>query len=298
MRGFEQLRPQAGKFAYADLAGGSDAPAIASSTEFQRRWSVSGGTSDPQRLVEVQVDWTERNGEAAHVRLTSLIARADPADSARLALPAASGRELERPKDRALAIPIEAIPLTGNNRGRSALRWQGPSGGTLVFDDASGLLVAQCAAAPGASTDIAATCTPLPAYLLRGYLRGDGLAAVTGIGFAQVQYLLALPECFIADALDHNDGSRLASWRSYACLMRAADHDGNAGTPRAWSGRSLVEPAPAGSQRVCRDTPDAATTVNEEHPATYALVSHALSQQNFLLLAAGPCPPGTAVHQP
>lgn len=298
LRSFDRVLAAPGHPSYAELTGGQDVPAIASNTRYERRWTVDGDADAGQRRVEVRVDWTDRSGDDASVRLLSLIARSDPADGGSLGLPLPQGDRFMRPRERALDIPVEATRLDGSNRGRSTLPWSGASGGHLVFDDASGMVTATCAATPGNDTDITASCAPLPAYLLRGHIRGDWLAAVTDITITDAQHLLAVPECHVADAVDHNDGRPIAGLRHYHCLMRAADHDGDPGTPRAWSGRSIVQPAPVAGQSVCRDTPDPATTDNDLHPAVYTLVHRSLHHQNFLLLSAGACPAGTAPHQP
>lgn len=300
LRGFEQVAPAAGKTSYADLAGGSDTPPIASNTRFERRWVVQGDASDAYRRIEVDVAWTDRSGDAGltRVHLGSLIARADPAVAGSLGLSRTELGTLLRPKDRALDVPFAATRLGEPNRGRSILRWHGASGGYLVFDETRGVVIAQCATAPGASTDIGANCGALQAYLLRGDLSGTWAPAVTGLSFAATQHLLAAPECQVDDSTDHNDGRAIAGVRSYACLMRPADHDADAGTPRAWSGQSRIEPAPTGTQSVCRYTTTPATTVNDEHPSQYTLVARSLHHQNFLLLDAGACPAGTVLHQP
>lgn len=298
LRSFDRVGAASGHPSYAALAGGQDLPAIASNTRYERRWTIDGDADARERRVEVRVDWTDRSGDRASVRLLSLIARSDPADGGSFGLPLPQSDHFMRPRDRALDIPFEATPLEGSNRGRSTLPWLGASGGHLVFDDALGTVTATCAAAPGNDTDIAASCTPLPAHLLRGDLRGDWLAAVTDVTVTDAQHLLAAPECVVGDAVDHNDHRTIIGLRHYRCLMRAADHDSNPGTPRAWSGRSVVLPAPAAGHSVCRDTPDAATTDNDRHPAVYTLVARSLQHQNFLLLSAGACPAGTAPHQP
>lgn len=300
LRGFEQLLSEAGKQAYADLRSGSDRPIIDSNTRFDRQWQVHGTADEPYRRVDVQVTWADRSDDRSQtfVRLGSLIAPTEPADAGSLSLPPGDAAPLLRPKGRALDIPIESERLTGSNRGRSVLRWQGASGGYLVFDDSSGAVVAQCATAPEDSTDIAATCNPLPALLLRGDLSGPWVAAVTGLSFADSQHLLAVPDCHVAEAVNHNNGLSIAGVRSYACLMRPGDHDTDAGTPRAWTGQSRIAPEPVGTQAVCRYTADPSTTLNEEHPALYSLVTRSLHHQNFLLMDAGACPAGTVLHQP
>lgn len=300
LRGFEQVLPEAGKQAYADLRSGSDQPLIDSNTRFERRWQVHGTADDPYRRIEVLVAWADRSGDTSQTRvgLGSLIARAEPADAGSLGLPRDGAAALLRPKDRALDIPIEAQRLAGPNRGRSVLRWQGASGGFLVFDDSSGAVIAQCTTAPDDSTDIGTTCNPMPALLLRGDLSGSWAAAVTGLSFAGTQHLLAVPDCHVADAVDHTDGRPIAGVRSYACLMRPGDHDTDPGTPRAWSGQSRIAPEPVGTQAVCRYTVAPTTMLNDEHPALYSLVTRSLHHQNFLLLDATACPAGTALHQP
>ena len=109
-----------------------------------------------------------------------------------------------------------------------------------MFDDSSGAVFAQGTTAPDDRTDIAATCTPLQALLLRGDLSGAWAAAVTGLSVTATQHLLAVPDGHVADAFDHNDGRPIAGVRSYACLMRPGDHDTDPGTPRAWSPRPLA----------------------------------------------------------
>ncbi|WP_428417439.1 type IV pilus modification PilV family protein [Methylibium sp.] len=300
LRGFEQVLSEAGKQAYADLRSGSDQPLIDSNTRFERQWQVQGTADDPYLRVDVQVTWADRSGDTSQTRvgLGSLIARVEPADAGSLGLLQGDAAALLRPKGRALDIPIEAERLTGANRGRSVLRWRGASGGYLVFDEADGAVIAQCETAPDDRTDIAATCTPLQALLLRGDLSGSWAAAVTSLTFTATQHLLAVPDCHVADAVNHNDGRPIVGMRSYACLMRPGDHDTDAGTPRAWSGQSRIAPEPVGTQAVCRYTATPSTTLNEEHPALYTLVTRSLHHQNFLLLDAGACPAGTVLHQP
>lgn len=297
LRAFEQLAAAPGRASYATLASGQDLPAIASNTRYERRWIVDGGPGDRERRIELQVDWLDRSGDRASVRLLTLIARNEPADGGWLGMAPSSDDRRIRPRERALDIPPEATPLRGRNRGRSVLPWPGATVGFLVFDDATGAVTAGCSAAPRDDTDIGARCTPLQAYLLRGHLRGDWIADVYDLAVVDTQHVLAVPECFVGDLFD-DAGGTAARMRSYRCLVRAADHDLDPSTPRAWSGRAIVLPPPEAGQSVCRDTPDPATTDNDLHPAAYTLVTGPLQHQNFLLLAAGPCPARTALHQP
>lgn len=298
LRGFEQIAAAPGRLSYAALAGGEDLPAIASNTRFERRWQVSGDGDATERRLEVRVEWTDRSGDAAGVQLLTLVARSDPADGGHFVLPGQASSPHRRPWDRALEIPLDATALGGRNRGRSTLPWSGARGGHLVFDDATGAVLAHCAVAPADDTEVSTACTPLPAYLLRGHLQGDWIDEVIDVGFTDAEHLLAVPECVVTDTVDPGNGRRLAGLRSYRCLMRAADHDLDPASPRAWSGRSIVVPHPVPERRVCRVTPDPASVDNDLHPARYTRVTRSLQHQNFRLPASGDCPGGSAPHQP
>ena len=287
-RAFEQVAAAEGRLAYADLAAGSDAPALASNTAFARSWTVMPGAGDLQRLVGVRVAWTDRAGEPQGIALHSVIARSDPLDSGSLALPAAGNTQLRRPRERSLEIPFAATRLLGTNRGRSTLAWNGASGGHLVFDDLSGAVLARCAAAPTDTTDLASACIALDAYLLEGYIGGALPAGGLTPLFDRLEYLAAAPECVVAPALDARSGATLEGLAHYRCLLRPADHDGDAATPRVWSGRLRLAGASA-DNTVCRYT--GGTAGNADHPETYRLVTSSLSQQNFFIGSA--CPAGS-----
>jgi Tfp pilus assembly protein PilV len=293
-RAFEQIDAASGKAAYADMASGSDSPAIASNTSYARSWVVAAGPADLLRLVSVSVNWTDRTDDTAPNRVTlhSVIARSDPADSGSLALPPVGNKALRRTMERSLEIPFAATKLKGANRGRSVAAWNGASGGFLVFDDASGAVVAQCGAAVDDGTDIASACTALEAYLLQGYIGGALPAGALTLQFDRAQFLAASPECVVGRAADQNSGAAIAGLAHYRCLIRPTDHDGNAATPGVWSGRVQLAGADAGSV-VCRYTSAAGTSVNAEHPETYALVSESLSQQNFFIGSGGVCAAGS-----
>lgn len=301
LRAEAQLEGQAA--ASVAPASGADEPAAGSNTRFARQWRVVGAPTDPHRHIEVQVDWTDRDGRAeeAGVRLQALVARADAAATARLAMPTAQAVAARRPLGRSVSIPWEAVRMAGANRGRSLLRSAAPGGGHLVFDDTSGLAVAQCDSLPIDGTDIAAACAPIDALLLSGFLSGAGAESATQMAIEPLQHAVAMPVCRIDPAVAP-DGQPIAGVRAYRCLVRPGDHDSNSGTARVWSGRLVVLPQPVAPQAVCRYTSDAAPgggpPRNEDHPAVYTLVSRALLQQNFALISGGPCPDGSVLHQP
>ena len=293
----EQLRAFQDMTAYGDLSAGSDVPATASNTSYARSWTVSGDGADLQRMVHVTLTWFDRAGAANSVALTSVISRTDPADVGSLAVPTIGNSGLLRVKGRAATIPPSAIPLGGSNSGKSTQAWNGASGGFLVFDDVSGAVVARCTTQPTDTTDTAARCVGLNAYLLQGYIGGALPPNPLSLVFDRLQYVAptSAPECVVDNARVEPSGAIIAALLRYRCLIQPTDHDSNDDTPRVWSGRSRVAGLASGSS-TCRYTPRADTTVNAEHPETYTLVTGSLEHQNFLLIASGDCPSGTVLH--
>ena len=293
-RAFERADSASGKLAYADLAAGADNPTLASNTGYARSWTVTPGPGDLQRLVSVRVSWTDRAGDTAlnTVSLQTVISRSDPADSGSLAVPTLD--KVRRTRGRSSEIPFAAVKLGGPNRGRSVLPWGGGSGGYLIFDDASGTVVARCATAVNDDTDIATMCSGVDAYLLEGYIGGALLAGTLTPVFDRLQFLAAAttPECVVEPAVDQNTGATVPDRAHYRCLIRPGDHDGNAATPRVWSGRLRLAGAATGSV-VCRYTSAADDSANADHPETYTLVTSSLNQQNFFIGGPDGCASGT-----
>src|SRR5438034_1659459 len=175
--------------AYGDLSAGSDGPATSSNTSYARSWTVSGDGADLQRMVHVTLAWLDRAGAANSVALTSVISRTDPADVGSLAVPTIGNSGLLRVKGRAATIPLAAIPLGGSNSGKSTQAWNGASGSFLVFDNVSGAVVARCSTQPSDTTDIAARCVGVDAYLLQGYIGGALPANPLNLVFDRLQYI-------------------------------------------------------------------------------------------------------------
>jgi hypothetical protein len=210
---------------------------------------------------------------------------------------------------RAAALPPMARDL---GDGRSAWRPAATSPIAFVLDHASGRIVARC----GDAND-AATCTPLDALLLGGWIRvslatppdadsPDDPPLAAGVALALTRGTLVEPGC-----LTDVQAGALA----YHCAIAP---DGG-----AWSGRSDVVPSgwrlgvEPGRYRVCRYVSTAADATrpdaggrNTAHPARYELVDQPLMQQNFLVIRGEqPCPVAppstqrrdglvTAQHQP
>jgi Tfp pilus assembly protein PilV len=286
LRAFSQLDSASGVPAYADIAAGADTPALASNTAYARTWRVASDARDAQRTIAIDVGWSDRAGVAQRVTLQTIVARSDPLDAGSLIVPAAAA--WRRTLERSGHVPFAATRLGGANRGKSTLTWSGPSGGHLVFDDASGAIVARCAAPVTDTTSIASSCAALDGYLLQGYIGGALPGSAPTLVFDQLQYLAAstVPECSLAPAIDQNSGAAIAGTLQYRCLLQPTDHDANAATPRVWSGRLRLAGLPQGSVS-CRYAPQ---------PETYTLVAAPLEQQNLVISASASCPAGSVLH--
>lgn len=295
LRSFEARRVAVGGFAYADLAGGTDAPPTDGNAEFTRRWALAGAAGDPQRRIDIEVAWLDREGQPQRIALASVIAAADPAEAGSLGVQGAGRGILRRPHARQVNLPQPTVSLIGT--GKSYAPWGGAAGGFLLFSDRGGELLAWCGSAPTATTATSndPSCTALVAYLLTGYIGGALPAAenLPSLLFDQTADLAAPPECVTSAAADQNAGyAAIPGLRFYRCLLQPTDGDGDPRTPPTWSGRVRLGGLAPGSP-VCRYTPDAATTLNAEHPERYAAVGQSLDNQNYFI---GACPAGSVPH--
>ena len=307
LRSFEQIVAGAGLLTYASLATGcpcSDTPATLSNTTYARNWTVSGTPADLQRTVSVVVSWTDRANDPQAVTLVSVISKSDPADAGSLGVPPVENGILRRPKRRDINIPIVARQLGGVNTGRSTAEW-GASGSWLVFNDTTGDVVARCTSMPTDITDLS-LCTSSSAYLLLGFISDgsinntDNFAWIpTAATLTDLQDVIGTPECLVVPATDPNKtssdpGFLLPDFRAYACLVEPNDNDGIATTPRRWSGKLDVTPAPTGAQKLCR------FDSNQDNPVTGVhenVIDSTLDNQNYIAIGAGSCPLGTTQHQ-
>jgi type IV pilus modification protein PilV len=299
LRSFEQITTASGKLAWQDLASGSDIPALTSNTAYARSWALSGGTSDAWRRVAVSVAWQDRSrsdGSSHLLTLNSMIARSEPASVGALALASLSPGLVRRPKSRSLDIPWPATSIGG---GRSTVAFEG--GQWLVFNDATGVVQNLCATQPTfGQTDFSA-CTSLTGYLLGGSINDGLINQTTAFAWTPdnattvtaLQFATAPPRCVVRPAADSNNGAVLPDYLQYLCLIEPGDHDGNADTPPVWSGRLSLQPAPLGTQKVCRYNYDAVDAAG-----VHRLVARNLLRQDYLVTAAGACPAGTSQHQP
>lgn len=271
---------------------------VTTNATYTRTWGAAAVNSvDTGRAVQVSVAWTDRAGDNHRVQLLSTVAETDPLDVGALMFPKPDGTILRRPMDRSIEIPIRATDINGTRR--SYVPWSGSSGGYLVFSNDSGDVVQRCSSTPTASNvEDGNTCVNLSAYLLTGYLSGNRASTsyVSGVDFSNTQYMAATPECAIGNAEDQSTGATISGHLYYACLIQPSDHDSNSATARVWSGRSNIALfTSSGGTNVCRYTPSATTTNNNDHPATYTLVTGSLDNQNFEIDSGG-CPSGTVRH--
>ena len=288
----------------------------AANTDYTLDRRVDGAAGFKSARVAVQ--WNDTAGEPQHATLDTVVARADPALAAALTVPHPA---LRGAFGRAPFIPLEAKDL---GDGRSVFKPNESGTVAWVFDNATGVLTAECTLATTlftqhiAAADLAA-CAAATGVVLDGAVRfaagipplpltvelamtGNGYPApprcwselrkvviVAGSSRARSVAAHATPSVLGAAAW-HETGER---FMAYHCMV--APHQGR------WSGRSEVLPqgwtlgTAAGEYRVCRYSADhdgsGAVDSNDEHPARYVDVSGALAQQNFLVVA-GPdaCP--------
>ena len=186
-------------------------------------------------------------------------------------------------------MPADAVPLTGTNAGRSAAPWLGLSGGVLVFDNATGEVVAHCNAMPGGEAN-GRQCTSMQAYMLEGYIEGRGLGSVAVV-FDRLEHAAGAPECTMADAEDPHTGRLVPLTKRYRCLIRPGDHDKDPATAAVWSAQVRLTGV-SGDATVCRYVAADAAAGGTD-PQTYTLVDRSLDHQNYAVVASADCPRGS-----
>lgn len=270
---------------------------ITTNTDFTRSWAVTtAGSVDTGRTLTVTVAWADRTGATQQVQLFSNISSSDPSEVGGLWFPLPDGTILRRPKDRNIDIPIPATTITGTDK--SYVPWAGGSAGFLVFSNVSGDIVQKCTGTTAPDAALLANsgvCTTFNGYVLTGYISGSLVASVTGITFSGFAGKPSTtPECTVGNATDQNNGTTaLTGFKYYACLIQPTET-----TPRIWTGRTdLTGTGLTSGKKSCRYTTDTATTVNNNHPATYTSVDRSLDNQNFNVISSGNCPTGSVLHK-
>jgi len=280
-------------------ASGNDS--ITTNAVYTRTWNLSSAASDPaMRDVTVNVEWVDRASEPASVSLSTVVAKSDPADAGFLGFPLPQNKNLKRPKNRNLDIPIPAISIDGT--GKSYIPWTGSSGGYLVFSDISGEIEKKCTATPTAANLDTVTCDTFDRYLLTGYISGTtskvNLVTNIVVPFTNAQYIIGTPDCTVNDAYNQNSITLTAipGYKYYACLIQPSNHDTDVSTAEVWSGRVDLAGATSTSlagTTVCRFVANSSIPVptgidptiiyNENHPETYLRVGQSLDNQNFYI---------------
>ena len=305
LRGYQQLPAASGIPAYADIATDNDAPATTTNTSYARSWTVTDDTALTQKLLRVNVDWVDRQGQSQNVLLSSVISKSDPADVGTLSVQP-TGAQNKKPFYGMPPIPTVGKYIGG---GRSAI--QLPSGGAyIVFSSMVDATVNRCTGTVTSSTDASTVCSdPLSAFLVTGFISGlpspsfdtDAQANAVTLKLVDGMGVDVTPaaECFVGRVA--NDGTFprdpgspapttfVSSFYQYVCLIQPVASGPNAGT---WSGILQVIEADAGvslmqtNDRICRLSWDqnasGSIDINREHPALYANVTGTLQNQNFV----------------
>lgn len=313
--------------AYTDIR--SDARTRADTNamyEVQR--TVTASARNDYRDVDVNIAWRDRAGGQHRVGMTTIVAGVDPRFSAFLALPAPASRA-DHPQMRHAGIPPRAVDL-GN--GRSIFSLPGANLVYVVFDNATGEIMARCAGPVPTIPDAICEDNTTARYV-GGFVRFAEMSSSQHALPPELQegvardldmtVQLASPEHSTQAAECHDDSiSAVKNGRShiaYGCIV----HLGSKTV--TWSGRSTVIPrGPAwgplppvlstapGRFKVCRYSSDAngdGLIGNHEHPSTYLEVEASLPNQNFLVVPGiAACPSadaasdswhgGTAQHDP
>ncbi len=138
-------------------------------TTYTRRWTVAGAATSMDRRVTVEVAWTDRNGAAQLVSLSSVVARAD---HSRVGLLMANSiGDLDNThRSRDNNVPFPAVNI---GSGRSRYQWPGNVTDWYVFNNVTGTIEYSCATSPtdGATQALNAIgCTAITGYVLAGYV--------------------------------------------------------------------------------------------------------------------------------
>ena len=260
--------------------------------------SATGVTAaGQQKVVRVQVQWTDRTGTAQTLTVETVIGGAAPALSALLTAPPLASAATTLVNGRHHTIPSAAAD---QGDGSSRLVPGGASGIAWYFDNTSGQL--RVCDSAGSNCQIAL----LVAGRI-GFLPGPAQDLATAPG------ALALSRPFSADPLPTVScyGPNLAPASNaidYVCAVVPAIAAG-------WGGKLDVALASGTGRKVCRYTTGTTDyTANRGHPRTYCMetapaaspvtacsgqrVSGNLIHQNFVVVdAADACPSGTLLHQ-
>lgn len=338
-RTFTSVNAVNGQVDYTDIvaAGPEDVSPAGANAVYLRTRTVPNdppGGSPPFRTLAVTVQWTDRTGAAGpeqQVQLFTTVARIAPAIAASLPVPG-NGAPARLPFGQDARLPHGTV---NNGDGTSTFTPPQPTGGdvtSLVFNSTTGQIIKICVKTGDA---IAPICTADKAQLVTGYVR-MALPATYPNPLTVSEAQALDPASTVTDlntflngrtldlSVDYTSSSSTATRRTgpcfsdaflantstaieYFCVVRLYA-DADAADP-SWTGALQFGPTPgvisnsaaanltsASLLRVCRYKPAS---------ASYTEIKAPLSNQNFMLIAAGngatanACPAAaTAAHQP
>lgn len=321
LRQFSRLEAGGGEFAWADITPltATTLEDLASNTGFSLQRSVALGPTPRLKAVDSRIGWTDRDGAAQQLTLSSLIAAIDPAAIGALALRRDPGLPVGA-RARHPLIPLDAKELPD---GRLVHKPDPRSTRVWIYDARSGRVIARCSAAAGlTSAELTAAslgdCRSLSGLLLTGQVRfatdttsptrldaeqprGTALGLNLQLTLSSSGHPDPAWECEDDAPDDAPVGSSTALAVRYVCVVQPA------GSPPQWSGRLDLRPigwtlAASGDSayQVCRYSADHngnGRIDNREHPQRYNTVVEPLGDQNFLVIRAGAsCPTDVAAN--
>ena len=154
LRAYSAVEAASGASAYAAIGDAETrvdgASGHVGNTDYRVVRHVDDAAFAGAKATSISVEWNDRQGTAQRVALDSVIARSDPAYSGALSIAAAPRRGAF---GRSPRVPFAARSL---GDGRSV--WKPSAAGQIavVFDDASGAIVARCAGVATAARDLSA----------------------------------------------------------------------------------------------------------------------------------------------
>ncbi|MEP7300505.1 MAG: hypothetical protein ABI699_03180 [Caldimonas sp.] len=145
LRAWSALAPASGASAYAAIVDGESVENAGSgylgNADYRIVRRIDELAFAGAKTASVAVEWRDRGGATQRVALDSVIAGNDPVWSGALAIGAGAGVP-RGAFGRSPRVPVGARPL---GRGRSVLKLAESASTALVFDDATGEVVARCA---------------------------------------------------------------------------------------------------------------------------------------------------------
>jgi Tfp pilus assembly protein PilV len=175
VRAFAVAAASAGARSWADIASAASSvdgsSGMALDTTYRMARAVAADAAGSATHATVTVAWSDRTGAEQRVVLDAIVAGQDPAHAAALAI-APAGRPVKGAFGRASRVPLASRDLGG---GRSVYKPSAAGGVALVFDNATGLVVARCTGVAASQRDIAlsdlSSCDAHAGLLVSGVVR-------------------------------------------------------------------------------------------------------------------------------